>query len=101
MGVNILTDLLILRDYVTRDIEVEVVGRDISKGYKLRVVRNVLVCFPGIHDEFQILLAETVLGTILLVTFLGINHKDALGASGMLLIDDDNASRDTGSVEEV
>ena len=101
MCIDVLADFLILGDHVTRDVEVVVVGRDVCKRNELGVMRDGFVRFPGVHDQLDVLLAEAVLGAVFLEAFLGINHKDTLGTGRVLLVNDNDAGRDTGSVEKV
>ena len=49
----------------------------------------------------DILGAEAVLGSVLHEALAGVDHKDTLAGVGVLLIDDDDAGRDAGAVEQI
>ena len=54
-----------------------------------------------IHDLVDILLAQPVLVTILHETFGGVDHEDARAGVGVLFVDDKDAGRNAGAVEEI
>src|SRR5699024_8051873 len=55
----------------------------------------------GVDDLAHISRTQTVLSAVLLKPLGGIDHKDARPASRFLLIDNDDASRNASSVEQV
>ena len=52
-----------------------------------------------VHDLVDVHAAQTVLGAILHEAAAGVNHEDTLAGVRVLLIDDHDASGDSGAVE--
>ena len=65
------------------------------------IAGDIALAGEGVHDAVDVLLAEAVLGAVFPKALAGINHEDAFAGLGMLLVDDDDAGRNPGAVEEV
>src|SRR5688572_4952327 len=101
MAADVLNVLCLLGIDVARQVEIEVVPRDLVMWHKAGVAG---MCFPirkNIHDLVQVALAETVLVAVLHEAFGGTNHEDAFAASGVFLVEYKDARGDAGAVKQV
>ena len=88
---------------IARDIEVIVVRgvRDFCHWYHARVARFLFLLVEHRHDFVNILGAQSVLVAILKEAVARINHEDAVAGARVRLINDKDAGRDTGAIEQI
>ena len=95
---------------IARNIQVVVVGGDLGERHGAAVTGDHLLTGKGIDDLVDVLLAQPVLVAIFDKAFAGIDHKQALAAVAVgldgalvrrLFVDDYDAGRNAGAVEEV
>ena len=88
---------------VARNVEVAVVGRALYLGprHHARVARHLELPIEHVHDAVDVLGAQAVLVAVLDEAPTGVDHEDAAVDAGVLLVDDQDARRDAGAVEEI
>ena len=86
---------------VARQIEVELVLLDLREGHHACIFRDIEPLVENIHDLVDVHAAQAVFGAVLHEATTGVDHEDALARLGILLVDDHDASGNTGAVEEV
>ena len=106
MSLYILSDLLVLCLYVSRQVQVIVVFLYLVIRHKAGIVRAnvvgiVAALLPDIRNALDVLFAQPVLGSILGIALIGIDHKDALALRGMCLVYHDDAGRDACAEEQI
>ena len=103
MSVDILTVFRFGAVDVTRQVEIEVVLRiaDLGQRHHPRELFDFGQPREGIDDFVDVLIAQPVLVAILHEALTGVDHEDPLASGRMLLVHDDDASRDARAVEQV
>ena len=86
---------------VARQVEVELVALDLLEGDHARVRLLLQALVEDVHDLVNIAGAQAVLGAILHEAAAGVDHEDAFSGVGLPLVDDDDAGRDAGAIEQV
>ena len=101
MTADVLDILGFLGIDIARQIEIEVVLRDLVMRHQPRIAG---VCFrvgEDVDDLMQIALTQPVLGAVLNEALAGIDHEDALADGGVVLVEHENAGGNAGAVEEI
>ena len=101
VALNILKILGLLAINVARDIEVELILRDLREGDHTRILGHLKLLGEDIDDLMDVLGAQPVLGAVLDEARAGVDHKDTRAGVGILLIHDDDTGGDAGAVEQV
>ncbi|KAF5035101.1 hypothetical protein DSECCO2_589150 [anaerobic digester metagenome] len=103
MGVQVVEVLGLARIDVARDVQVVIVrtARNLRDGDHAGVAGHLDPVVEDVHDLADILRPESVLVPVLLKPSRGVDHEDPRPGRGVLLVDDDDAGRDTRPVEEV
>src|SRR2546426_2615380 len=86
---------------IARKIEVEFVLLNFLKAHHAGVLGILDLLGEDVNDPVDILLAQSVLRTVLHEALAGIDQKDALARLGALLVDGDDAGGDASAVKEV
>ena len=88
---------------VAGDIQVVIVFRiaDLGQGDHAVVLRHLGKACEGIDNPVNVLVAQAILVAVLDKTLRRIDHENALAGAGVFLVEDDDAGRDAGAVEEV
>ena len=86
---------------IARNIQIVRILLNLGHTDHTRILRQIELAIEHIHNLMYILVAQTILVAILHIAFTGIDHKDTRASRSILLVQDDNAGRDTGAVEEV
>src|SRR5271166_6328893 len=99
MAINVLEVFLIGAVNVARQIQGEVVLRitDFGEWHHSRVLWNFNLVIESVNDLVNVLLPQAVLVTVLEEALARIDNKDAFAGGSVLLIEYDNAGRNTGS----
>ena len=88
---------------IARDVEVVVVlrVRDLGQRHHARVAVDLGLLVEDVDDLVDVLAAQAVLVAVLDEALGGVDHEHAGAPGGVLLVEDDDAGRDAGAVEEV
>ena len=98
---NVLQVLRRLAVDVTWQVQVVVVLLDLCKAHHTGVARHFKLAREDVDDLVNVLGGQPVLGAVLHESLAGVDHEDALAGVGVLLVNNDDAGRDAGAVEEV
>ena len=78
VGIDILQNLRIGSKYIARNIEIVIVTLNLLHRHKARIMRHIALCLPHIDNATNILLSQTILGSIFDISTFGIDHKHSL-----------------------
>jgi hypothetical protein len=98
---DVLKILGLLAINVPGQVEVELVLLDLLDGDHTRVLREFESPVEHINNFVNVLGTKSILGTVLHEVCAGVDHEDTLAGVGIVLVDDDDAGRDSCAVEEV
>src|SRR5450759_105488 len=99
MAFDVLEVFRLLAVYVAGQVEVELVLLDLIAGNHPRVFWNFEPPVEYVYDLVEVLGAQAVLGAVFHETLAGVDHENALAGVSVLLINDNNTSRNAGAVE--
>ena len=86
---------------IARNIEVEVVLRDLRERNHARIFVDLGLLRESIDDLMDILGTQAVLIAVLHEAFRGIDHEDAGTRVGVLLVEHDDAGGNAGAIKQV
>lgn len=101
MRLDVLLILGLLAVDVARQVKVIVVPSDFLVRHHARETGNGDLLGERIDDLVNILAAQAVLGAVLHETLGRVDHENTLTGSSVFLVDNDNAGRNTGAIEQV
>src|SRR5208282_6619761 len=103
MTIDVLEVLRLGAINVARQVHVKVILRitDLSKRYHPRVLWNFSLPIESVDDLVNVLLPQAVFVAVLEEAPARIDNKDTFAGGGVLLVEHNDASRDTGSVKQV
>src|SRR5437667_12281317 len=101
MAINVLEVLWVGAVNVARQVQIEIVRFDLGKRDHARVIRGISLLVECIDNFMDVLLAQAVLVALLEEAFPRINHENTLAGAGILLVEHDDAGRDTSPIEQV
>ena len=101
MSIDILYNLGITSLNITRNIQIVIILLYLFLWNKTSIMRYVNPCFPCVNNTLDILFTQAVHISILYKAILGINHKDSLTIRCFLLIKNDDAGWDSGTIEKI
>ena len=86
---------------VTRQVQVEFVFLDLFQAHHAGELGYVDLLGEHVHDLVNVLLTQPVLGAVFHVAAAGVHHEDAFACMRVFFVDDDDAGRDAGAIEQI